>query len=802
MLNLKLTFESLLTRLLIALPLLSLFLGLMAWLRYGYDLPFFDDWRGYNTGEIDSLNLSYLFRPANGTLWPVGVALDALAQRYLDGNSIAYQALSMVVVLGSLLALQWHLLKSVLGNRLHAAMCFALTLFMLQPGSYWGRENLAYHQALPVVFLLAALVLIVHPTWRNRWRLPGIFVLGVLSGMSYISGAFGACAAAAACVALAWVMPASAYKFRLSAGGVAFGLAGLAMAALQYVLAALPYMRLSSTGAIRSDGGGLALPHEAEFWFFYLGKIGRSLLLPAYEPIFSLTVVLLVCGATLFVTTWIVRRVTSPRAVPSMQSALRTKDGHPDAQLATILVALVAVVFVYLMLIAAGRTHFREPDIQSAMQVFAHGFTRFHFFWATLLWPWVLAAVIALLRKSSVHRVSTSSGSLPGALTGSIKYAVLPLTLIMIVLMIERGAFSHASEQRGQSNSRLETVGCLINGLQSGKRINCHELNLPDLIPAYKYAAKTNASFVRYFPLLPTPLGVDDPLPLYRFSTDNSSSQFDNFKLLKSGNSAATAAVDSKIVVQTGQPEQMGSCNLLDVRLLIRPTLADAAQVFFKAPGQLQFEQSSSQMLPLLPRGEPQLITFRLESAVGFQDELRLDPVNKPQDLDLLEFEVRCRRRIEAAPFFVLTPGVDQVRLVNMELDRSAQYSFRSQIDPMLIFTTGRSTEMSRCATLIFSANIQVPQAQLAQLFYLPKGAKAYSQESSISTTVQPSTQLQRVAFRANSPKGFEDEIRFDPVTDALNFRVRDVQMSCAEYVKAAEPQRCDANLAGSSGRP
>ncbi len=783
MLNLKLSFESFVIRLLIALPLLSLFLGVMAWLRYGYDLPFFDDWRGYATGEIDSLNLSYLFRSANGAIAPIGIALDSLAQRYLDGNSIAYQALSMVMVLGSLLALQWHLLKNALGNRLHAAMCFVLTLLMLQPGSYWGRENLAYHQALPVVFLLSVLVLMVHPTWRNRWRLPGIFALGVLAGLSYISGAFGACAAAAACVALAWFMPVSAYKSRLFVGGVVLGLAGVVTAALQYVLAALPYMRLASTQAVRTEGGRLALPYEAEFWFFYLGKIGRSLLLPASEPLFSLVAVLVVCGATLFLTAMMVRHVSARHALPSKQSAHLTTAPHPDAQLATVLLALVAVVSVYLMLIAAGRTHFREPDVQSATQVFAHGFTRFHFFWATLLWPWVMAALIVTVRKPAVTTDRTTGGLLPNALTGGIKYVALPLTLIMTLLAIQSGAFSHASEQRAQSNSRNSTVECLFSRLQSGKRIDCSEFNLPDLAPAYKYATKINASFVRYFPLLPTPLGVDDPLPLYRFSTDNSASQLINLKLWKSGSHSATAAADSQIVMQTGQREQMQSCNLLDVRLLIRPTLADSAQLFFKVPGQPQFGQSASQRVPLLPQGEPQLITFRLESAAGFQDELRLDPVSKAQDLDLLEIEIRCRRRIEASPFFVLTPGVDHVRLVNMELDRSAQYAFQSKIDPMLIFTTGRSAEMSRCATLIFSVNIQVPQAQLAQLFYLPKGSKAYAQEASVSITVEPSAQSQRVVFRATSPTGFEDEIRFDPVTDALNFRVRDVQMSCAKYI-------------------
>ncbi len=796
MLNSNRFVEPLLIRLFIGLPLVSLFVGLMAWLRYGYDLPFFDDWRGYATSEMDSFHWSYLFRPANGAMAPLGVALDSLAQRYLDGNSIAYQALSMVVVLGSLLALQWHLLKNALGNRLHAAMCFVLTLFMLQPGSYWGRENLAYHQALPLVFLLSALVLIVHPTWRNRWRLPAISGLGVLAGLGYISGAFGACAAAAACVALAWLLPVSVYQNRLRSGGVALGLSGGTMAAVQYVFAALPYTRLASPDAIRTEGGRLALPHEAEFWFFYLGKIGRSLLLPTHEPVLSMVAVLLVCGVTLVLTICVIRRVLAKQTMqqPQLQTSDLPSVSQPDAQLVTVLVVLATTAAVYLMLIAAGRTHFRDASIQSATQVFAHGFTRFHFFWVTLLWPWVLAAFIVVLRKPRAEHPRLPKIGDP------IKYAAVPLTLLLVGSMSYQGAFDHNREHQVQSASRRETIECLFTRLQSGKPIDCREFNMPDMTPAYVYATKVNASFVRYFPVLPTPIGANDPPPLYRFSRDSDGTRLVNLSLSGHSRSAATAANAPQIIIRTGEAEQMAGCKLLDVRLFIRPTMADVAKVFYKTPGQSQFDASAVQTQRLLPRGEPQLLTFRLESHSGFQDELRLDPVHHAQELDLYDVEVRCRSRIGAAPFFVFEPGVDKVRLVNMELDRSAQFAFRSQKDPNLIFSTGRSSEMSRCARLIFSVKIQTPRSQMAELFYLPKGAKEFSASASTATTVQVGNQAQRVVFDVSSPRGFEDEIRLDPVTDPLSFKVSDIQLSCLQYTNNSEPQpqRCDAG----SGRP
>ncbi len=181
-----------LEQVLVGLPVLSLALAALAWLRYGIDLPWFDDWRGYAAGTIDSLELDYLFQPMNDTMSPVGLALDALAQRFLDGNSVAYQFLSMVTVLGSLLVLQWKLLSRVMDSRLQVAVCFLFTILMLQPDSYWGLENLAYYQALPLVFILCAMLLMSGPVPGSGWRGPAAGLLGLLAGFAYISGAFGA----------------------------------------------------------------------------------------------------------------------------------------------------------------------------------------------------------------------------------------------------------------------------------------------------------------------------------------------------------------------------------------------------------------------------------------------------------------------------------------------------------------------------------------------------------------------------------------------------------------------------------
>ena len=345
-----------LNRVLVGLPVLSLVLAALAWLRYGIDIPWFDDWRGYAEGTIDSLDLRYLFRPVNDTMSPVGLALDALAQRYLDGNSVAYQFVSMVTVLGSLLALQWKLLNRALGNTLHAAVCFTVTLLMLQPGSYWGLDNLAYVQALPLVFILWALMLLSRPAAGSAWRGPVTRVAGTDCGLHLHL----------------WRLRRVCRRNRIAGGGrrcaiqVRLGASwcamlpgsrphpGVAVAAQTY----FSLFKLRGTHA----GVPLALPNEAQFWAYYLGKLARSLLLPPDWPLTAAVVTLIACAIAVSLAALLLWRASSAAGTDQ------------EKRLASIFVPLGAVVVVYLMLVAAGRTNLRPPEIQGLLEIFAARF--------------------------------------------------------------------------------------------------------------------------------------------------------------------------------------------------------------------------------------------------------------------------------------------------------------------------------------------------------------------------------------------------------------------------------------------
>ncbi|MEO5669534.1 MAG: GtrA family protein, partial [Ramlibacter sp.] len=401
---------------LVGLPILSLALNAIAWLRFGFDLPFFDDWRAYESGDVDSLEFTYLFQALNDTLTPIGLALDTLVQRVLDGNSILYQLLSMLFVLGALLVLQWKLLRIALGDPLRTAICFVFTLLMLQPGSYWGRENIAYLQALPLVFILSALWLGVARPWRDLWNLPAIFVLAVLSGLTYISGAFGAFAAGAGVVVMALQSRKHAGRMRTLRAGAALALGGAVTSAIQLVMAVLP-----SKGGTHAEDKVLALPHEADFWMFYLGKVGRSLLLPADSPLVSLAIVALALAG------FVAALVLTLRAA-------RRVENEPARFLAFsgVFAAVGAMVVTYLALVAAGRANFRPDDVQAASDVFAFGFQRFHFFWATLVWPWLVAALMI----ASERRV-------PGPTPVSVRRVGAVALGAAVAAMVSLGALDH-----------------------------------------------------------------------------------------------------------------------------------------------------------------------------------------------------------------------------------------------------------------------------------------------------------------------------------------------------------------------
>lgn len=449
----------------IAFPLLSFVLSMLAWLTHGIDIPYMDDWRQYFWHEAGSFAPATLFRPSNDTLYPIGMAMDAAAVRWLGGNAVAYQTISMFVVLLSILGMQWLLLKHVLKNAVLAASAFCFSLLMLQPESYWGLQNMAFHQAIPLVCVLGALHSIIVSRISQRWMGGVVLLLGLISGMTYISGAFSYLACGIALVLQSWLWkgPVGA---RQRAGGISMALAGI-LTSIPQAWVIVFYQK----GTHRADAP-LALPYESDFWFYLFGKIGRSLLLPVDHPAFSLAISLTALIALVVVLVLAYRAGRSQVAPGEQQVAY--SDGF------AMLIALSATVATYLVLVAAGRANLRDPSMVANLEIFSFAYLRFHFFWVTLLWPWVAGLGLAWI----CGRREGARNWLPFAAAAS------------VVLWTACGnGFGHMDSQRLLAAKRADGVACIRREANLMHPIMCESIELRDLRPALEYAEDVNASF-------------------------------------------------------------------------------------------------------------------------------------------------------------------------------------------------------------------------------------------------------------------------------------------------------------------
>jgi hypothetical protein len=619
-------------RVLVGLPVLSLVLAALAWLRYGIDLPWIDDWRGYAEGTIDSLAPAYLFRAMNDTMSPVGKALDALVQRTLDGNAVAYQFLSMVTVLGSLLILQWKLLELSLGNKRRAAVCFVFTLLMLQPGSYWGLENLAYQQGLPLVFILWALLILSRPSpSASPWRGPSVALLALLAGFTYISGAFAALAAGLTLLGVAGLCQAGERRRQQVRAAAWFASAAAVAVAVQFYFSVF-HLRATS---VRLP---LALPSQPQFWAYYLGKVARSLLLPPDWPRTSLAVTALGCVVAIVCAAVLLRRASAPAGTDE------------EKRLAAIYLPMAALVTVYLMLIAAGRANLRPPEMQRLLEIFALGFPRFHFFWATLIWPWVVATLVVLASRALRFRRAEA------------RWAVV-IGFGAPALVVAGGGFDHMVAQRELAQGRERVAHCLLRQLQKGGGIHCEALlaprfiledtkiviteRAPDAYPAYLYAREIGASFVRNFPILPLSGRRESIVPFYRFEGDAAKPRTYELDFLGKGRFRAVGA-DPRLYVQTGRPEITRRCTVMDVEVAMKLPQADTVQLFYAPAGDSEeYSEQNSVKASVGPSGTSfQTVGFRIESETGFFETLRLDPGTRPQLLEIGEVRLYCVRAL------------------------------------------------------------------------------------------------------------------------------------------------------------
>ncbi len=604
---------------LLAAPVVSLVLSCVSWLHYGIDLPFYDDFRVYGRRTALSLDPRDLFTPSNDTLYPVGMALDVLAQRCLNGNAVAYQFISMLVLLGGLLCLQWRLLSSTFQDRLVVAATFALGIFLTWPESYWGLQSMAYHHGLPILFLLGALTAIVDRRWAPWWGVPLVFLLGLLAGFSYISGAIAALA-----VAIVLIVARGLGLAHLP--GLRAGALSLLAAAAIVVPAQLWVILFVQLGQIHDPNLAWSLPTEAGFWMFMLGKFGRALALPYHWPVTSIIVTLTVIVIAGSLAVYLGRRVWRERAALPEDST----------RVAVIFFSLAAAVGTYLPLIAAGRAYIQAPESRTLMGMFIHGFPEhYHSVWATLLFPWIAATAVLAARKwTAMPRLRTSPLAALAAVT-------------FVTMAAEAGAFSHAANFRNVQNFRLsQDVPCVRRALTEGV-VSCTWYG-QELFDYLRYGRQIGASFVRYFPLPPVPLGTDSPPPLFRLGANKGTLNVGNLTSVPTEEGLSFAATTDPALIISLPSGSLRSCWEVEITIELRAEQDDFVELYALQAGQTRDFKAPPASYAPVPGGVFTTITLSAFDPKGLEDRLRIDPVGAPQAFTLKNLEVRCRGNVPA----------------------------------------------------------------------------------------------------------------------------------------------------------
>lgn len=603
---------------LVFIPIFSFFINIISWIAYGIDLPFLDDMRQYETGSAGRIDFDYISQPANDTYYPVGLFLDGLAFRLIGGNSIAYQAISLFCIAGSILYLQWRLLSRCIENNTLRAIAFSTNLLMLQPDSYWGWQNMAYHQAIPLVCSLSILNVALS-NW-NRWFVgASIALLALVSGFSYTSGAFANLSLiVGCCLFIAFSKNDLTNRIKLCVWSLFLPTVITVFAQLWVILAI-------QHGTHRPDAP-MAYPWELDFWLFMLGKVARSLMLPAVHPEISMG---LAITAAILATVF---------AGCSLYKLIANRGSINYLKVHFVYLCLYGMSLLYLMIISAGRTNLRPDMVGAPLDIFVYGYGRFHFFWLTILWPWFV--VVALLKSLS-------------RLKSGVQLLASATFLVVVVLMVLNTSIaSHAEFYKKTMAVRESIFKCIQDGLDVGASFECSELHPAlNMLKVFYLSKEASASYTRLISARPIPLGTRTPEPIFRLTDSVNLIDFKNVSVEASESSVVSGfslvtANDPKLIITLGHDTLLSNCTDLEVNASYDIDHQDLAQIFYLPTGVSSFSEEFSGGIPLLAGGG--VFSFAARSATGFSSLLRFDPVIGATKIRIKQIEVRCRmdRRI------------------------------------------------------------------------------------------------------------------------------------------------------------
>lgn len=581
---------------------LALILQAVAWLRWGVDVPFWDDWRTIQN-DIGSLSFSDIFRPANDTLSPIGKVLDSLAVRYLAYNAIGYQLLSMIVCLGGIVAVKFALIRRLVPNPWVALPAFISCIFIIQPGSYWGLQSLAYHQAIPLLMLLLCIILTFKDNLSDAVRIVAISFFGVVAGFSYVSGAMAMLAAAGVTLIAAARSPSSEAKPLWHAA------AGYSFASLITVPAQLWVILVYQSGHIHASDATWVLPWQWEFWAFVLGMTARSVRFPllADNLVISLSVSLVIFSVLVTAALWAISAIMLP-------SRYSTSIHRPSY----VYLTLFGAVGIYTLMVAASRASLDANPLQGWGNYFSRGGGRFHFFWITILIPW--AAILW--------------GERVAAWIGKRQYiASLAVAALALIYAAVAGIFSFGAYFHGEAMLRQRPgFACMQEKVARGDPVICGTIYPGDLTSAIYAARNWDLSFTRYlhFPEREITLALREVLGGELLDGDVRRVEL-------------AGKPDSQLYFDVGAEslQDFSQCRRIRLTGVVHAEQPDLIQMFYLEEGAAAYSEKASTAVQY-PKG-----TFAFEltavSLQGFQPQLRLDPGTAAQPYIVERLSLTCQ---------------------------------------------------------------------------------------------------------------------------------------------------------------
>lgn len=331
--------------------------------------------------------------------------------------------------------------------------------------------------------------------------------------------------------------------------------------------------------------------------------------------------------------TVVILAITMTCVASALIKTLKTKS-NPLAKHTIILISLSATLFVYLLLIAAGRTNIRSELTQAPLDIFVFGFERFHFFWVTLLWPWLALYII----QHNTNKASSNS---------RIKYTAALFTLLAALLIFTTPVLNHHDYYKNHMLSRLNGVKCLQTKIQDGGSLNCQDLFPHDLSQAINNAKRADASFTRSLVYMPVAFESTTPIAFYKTTGSLSDVKTFNANIKSQDKTVITmeTKADSQIYFSTGMPALMQQCRTLEVTARIKASGPQIGQLYFLPTDDPVLSESNSKTTEIDKSKDFQTISFIVTSSSGFKDSLRLDPVMDSQTILIKGIETRCREK-------------------------------------------------------------------------------------------------------------------------------------------------------------